>query len=82
MTKQEKEKYMNAETVGYYCMCNWGGLEVLDIEYGIDDYVVACFNFGDGRININRHKIEYSTNGNQCFRKRGRRYYFNEIEKA
>lgn len=46
MTKREKKEYENKRPVGVYCMSNFGGIEIMDILYGIDDYVVYRWNFG------------------------------------
>ena len=73
------KKYADTPAIGGLCLCNWGGIEILDIIYGINDYVVACFDFGNGRRKIRKHKIEYTSNGRDFFRKEGRRYYFDEI---
>ena len=79
MTLTEKTKYAEAKPIGVLGLNNWGGLAVLDVIYGIDDYVVACFDYGDKRSNIGRHKIEETANGRSFFRKCGRRYYFDQI---
>lgn len=73
------KQYADTKAVGVYPLCNWGGLEILAVEYGIDDYVVACFNFGTGRQKIRRHKICYSTSGRDYIRKEGVRYYLDNI---
>lgn len=73
------KKYANAKAIGVLPLCNFGGLEILDIEYGIEDYVIACFNFGNGRYDFRRHKICTTPSGRQYFRKQGTRYYFDEV---
>lgn len=35
------------KVIGYYGMNNFGGIEVLDIEHGIDDTIVYRYNFGE-----------------------------------
>ena len=74
-----KEIYMNRKPVGTMALCNFGGLEILDIIYGIEDMAIACFNNGCGRSDIRRHKIYYTTGGRAYIRKAGRRFYFDEI---
>lgn len=61
MTKQEKKEYENKRPIGVYCLSNWGGIEILDILYGIDDYVVYRFNFGEPQ-ELHRAKINYGVN--------------------
>lgn len=75
------KKYAETKTVGYYCMSNWGGLEILDYEY-CGEYAVACFNFGGVRQQIRRHKVQVSDSGRLYIRKQGRRYYFDQILRA
>lgn len=72
------KKYENTKAVGVYPLCNWGGIEVLDFEYGTDDYAIACFNFGHRR-SIRRHKLHYTRFGKAYFRKEGRRYYLDNF---
>ena len=74
------KQYKNTEPIGTYAMSNWGGLEILDIQYGIDDYVIASFNFGT-RQQIRRHKICYTPTGRPYIRKQGTRFYLDEIMK-
>lgn len=71
--------YENTKAIGTYALSNFGGIEILDILYGIDDYAVACFNFGTGRQQIRKHKIQYTPAGRAYIRKQGIRYYFDEI---
>lgn len=77
--KQYESKYKETVPIGTMCLCNWGGLEVLDILHGINDYVIACFNYGNGRRNFGKHKIEYTRGDKPYFRKLGSRYYLDDI---
>ena len=61
MTKEMKEKYKDAPAVATYCLSNWGGIEILDILYGIDDSVVYRFNFGEPQ-EAHQAKIHYGVN--------------------
>lgn len=61
MTKTEKKKYENEKPVAVYTMNNWGGIEILDILYGIEDYVVYRFNFGEPQ-ELHKAKIRYGVN--------------------
>lgn len=61
MNKQDKEKYRDVKPIGVYGMNNWGGVEVLGIEHGIEDYVIARFNFGGEPQNPHRCKIRYGS---------------------
>lgn len=59
MTKAEMEKYKDKKPIAVYPMSNWGGIEILDIEYGIDDYVICRFNFGEPEDKLHRVKVTY-----------------------
>ena len=61
MTKEEKKAYEEKQPVAVYPMCNWGGIEILDILYGIEDYVVYRFNFGEPQ-EPHKAKIRYGVN--------------------
>ena len=71
-----KERYKNADPVGLYTLCNFGGLVVLDID---DEKATAAFDFGDGYQQIRRHTIFYTYTGRAYIRKGGTRYYFDQI---
>ena len=58
MTRTEQQRYAEAPVIATYCMCNWGGIEILDILYGIEDYVVYRFNFGEPK-EVHKAKIKY-----------------------
>ena len=73
------ERYSETPAIGYYCMGNFGGLEILDIEYGINDKLITCFNFGTGRQMIRRNTIYTTSNGRQYIRKARDRYYIDEM---
>lgn len=73
------EQYKNVTPIGTYTISNWDGLEILDIQYGIEDYVIASFNFSGVRQMIRRHKICYTTAGRAYIRKQGIRFYLDEI---
>lgn len=76
------EQYSETPAIGYYGMSNFGGLEILDIEYGIEDKLVTCFNWGTGRQMIRRNTVYTTPGGRQYIRKAGDRYYLDEMMKA
>ena len=78
------KRYAETRAYGVYPMCNFGGLEILNVYCDDDmvDYAVACFNFGTGRQKIRRHKIQVSESGRAFIRKEGVRYYFDQIMKV
>ena len=71
-----KNHYKEAAPIGLYTLCNYGGLAILDMS---DDVAIAAFNWGEGYEEIRRHKIHYTYTGRAYIRKRGRRYYFDQI---
>ena len=65
MTQAElHDKYDDKKPIGVYCMSNWGGLEILDIEHGIDDYIICRWNFGTPETRI--HRVKASYNAEDC----------------
>lgn len=69
----------NFVPLGTKHMCNFGGLAVMEREYGIDDYVIVCDNYGDGYKNITRNMIRYNTKGEPYFVRYGKRHYLGEF---
>ena len=72
-----EDKYKGKPPIGVMTLCNFGGLEILDINC---EEAIACFNFGNGREMVKRHKITYTAQGKAYIRKMGRRYYLDQIE--
>ena len=67
-------KKNDEKVIGYMSMTNFGGLEVLDIEYDVDDYIIYRW-YGGRKC---RSKIRENTVGlyfNTC----GRRIYLDDI---
>lgn len=73
------KSWKTKKPIGTLCLSNFGGLLVLDIECGIEDKIITCFDFGSGRKNFGKNKIYYNSNGDAYFVKFGKRYYLNEI---
>ena len=73
MTKSEKQNYLNKKTIGGWAVWGvWGGVEVKDIEYGINDYAIIVVN----ETSVHRVKIYYGKRPN--IRIYGRRLYFDK----
>ena len=74
------KKYADTKAIGVCPLSNFGGVELLDIINGWDDYAVACFNFGTGRQKIRRYKIQWTDSRNSVpyIKKEGVRYYIND----
>lgn len=60
-TKEVIEHYNERGPVATYCLSNCGGIEIMDILYGIDDYVVYRWNFGTPT-ELHTAKIRYGAN--------------------
>ena len=61
MTKEMKEKYKDAKPIATYCLSNWGGIEILDILYGIDDYVVSRYYGKELHCNKINYGVKHSS---------------------
>jgi hypothetical protein len=64
LSKEERLSYQKKEVVSVYNMSNFGGIAIIDILYGIEDYIV----WYDSQIEsekrkIHASKIYYSENG-------------------
>lgn len=64
LTKEQKAEYQKKEPIAVYGMSNFGGIAIIDINYGINDYIV----WYDSQIDIEKRKIHiskvyYSENG-------------------
>ena len=67
MTKQEMEQYRDKKPIAVYPMSNWGGIEILDVINGIDDYVVWRYNY-DSPDKLHKAKVLINTSGHQYIR--------------
>lgn len=64
LSKEERTKYQKKEPIALYGLSNFGGIAILDIQYGLDDYIV----WYDSQIDTEKRKIHvskiyYSENG-------------------
>lgn len=71
-----KHHYKDADPLGIFPICNYGGLVILAMEH---DHVIAGWNLGDGNKHIRRHGIFHTYTGRAYINKGGRRYYFDQI---
>ena len=70
MTKSEKKNYLNKNTIGYWC--DWRGVEVKGIEYGINDYAIIVIQ----EKSVHRVKIYYGKR--PYIRINNYRFYFDD----
>lgn len=74
MKKQEKQMYLRNKAIGYWSV--HGGVELLDINYDINDYAIIVLNAWSGKKSVHRVKIYY---GNRDYITiHGYRLYFDE----
>ena len=74
MRKDEKQMYLRNKAIGYWSAC--GGVELLDINYDINDYAIIVLNAWSGKKSVHRVKIYY---GNRDYITiHGYRLYFDE----
>lgn len=75
MTNAEKNYYINKEYEGYYS--GYGGIEIKEIQYGIEDYVVFVANAWYGKKSVHKAKIYYNSDSTY-FKFAGHRIKFSE----
>ena len=68
----------NVRAIGVIPECNWGGLEVLEIDYS-EEKIVSCWNYGIGRFDVRKTKLHYTRNGRVYFTRFGKKYYLDEV---
>jgi hypothetical protein len=72
MTKQEIAQYQDKKPIAVYPMGSWGGIEILDIINGIDDYVIWRYNYGSPD-KLHKAKVLINDVGHQYIRISGSR---------
>jgi len=82
MYKEEIEKYKDKDVIAVYPMGNWGGIEILDIEHGIEDYAIARYNYDNVPEKPHRNIIRTNSKGRAFFVLDGRRIYLDECMKT
>lgn len=65
--------------IGVYCLSNFGGLAVMEIENCFHDYAIVCDCYGDGYKNITRNKIYYNNGGSPYFLRNNKRWYLDDF---
>lgn len=73
------KEYEGKAPIGYIQLLSFGGIEILDIN---NEEAVACFNFGNGREMIKKHKIRRNANGRPYIRKMDVMYYLDHFMRA
>ncbi len=57
MTKAEKQHYLDMRTVGYWS--GFDGLEVKELQYGIEGYAIVVSGSFTGTKNVHRLRVYY-----------------------
>ena len=78
MTRRDMEQYKDKTPIAVFPMSNWGGVEILGIEYDIDDYVVCRYNFGEPEEKLHRLMIRTDNDGQTFFVLDSRTIYLDE----
>lgn len=76
MTKQEKQYYINKEYTAYYS--GFSGLEIKEIQYGIEDYIIFVAGAWCSKKSVHRSRIRYTAAGRAYFMYNGSRIPLDE----
>ena len=74
-----KERYANSRPFAVYADSAFSGVVLLAVEYGVDDMVIAGYEYEGKRSDIRRHKIYTTAGGRHYIRKFQRRYYLDDF---
>lgn len=78
MTKNEKIEYLKKDSIAYYsgfCFC---GLELKEIDYGIEDYMIVVSGAWCSKKDVHRLKVYYGSK-NDYIKLHGYRIPLNEF---
>ena len=78
MTKAEKQEYLKKEYIGYYS--GYAGIEIKDILYGIEDYIVFVAGAWCSDKSVHKSKVYYGDR--PYFKFNGNRIYLDECLRA
>lgn len=74
LSTEKRKAYMEKNPIAVYGMSNWGGIAIIDVIYGIDNYIV----WYDSRIESEKRKIHvskiYYADENTYFKPYGSKY--------
>ena len=68
----------DAKVIAVCTMCNFGGIEILNVEYGIDDRIVYRYNFGQPENKMHKARIYYGAGDMPYFNTKFGRIYLDE----
>jgi|GEM_PF-5320814 len=74
----EEEEEMR-KSIAVMTVCSFGGICILDIEDGIDTYVVHA-DYYNGKIkNVSKSKVRETVAGRSYFMRKGKRYHIDQF---
>ena len=80
MRREEKQKYLEKEYIEYYS--GYSGIEIKDIQYGIEDYIIFVAGAWYGKKSVHRSKVYYTPSGRNYFKYEGNRIYLDDCLRA
>ena len=75
------EKIVNNKPIAVMGICNTCGIVILDIVYGINDYVISAFCDGENYNHKRKTKIFYDNNDRPYFNRYRVKYYLDDFYK-
>lgn len=77
-----KRNENDTPVIGCYCLCNTGGIEILDIRYGIEDKVLFRWRIYDTVSRKTLSVVRTDDFGRSYFNTRNTRIYLDECIKV
>lgn len=72
-------KQSNQKSIAYKSESAFSGIFIFGVEYGIDDYILAAYTYGEKTLPTRKSKIRHDKQGNAYFIFRGTRQYIQEF---
>lgn len=70
------------DAIAYKAESAFSGIEVLKIEYGVDDYIFASYVVGEKKTRTRKSKIRHDGKGRAYFIFRGNKQYIDDFVKV
>jgi hypothetical protein len=71
-------KMSDIKVISVYAISNFGGIEILNVEYDIDDRIVYRYNFGQPENKIHKARIYYGAGDMPYFNTKFGRIYLKD----
>lgn len=72
----------DAKPIGVLATSAFGGICVMEIQHGIDDYIIHAEQYNGRYRCVSRSKLQTNANGRSFFIRNGKRYHMDEFLKA